>query len=56
MNVNYELDVNADVLRILKKSISSDLRAVQTAVKILLLKNLPDQGTEESEQVIESNE
>lgn len=53
MNVNYELDVNTDVLRILKKAISTDLRAVQTAVKILLLKSLTD---EDPEQSIESNE
>ena len=56
MNLDYKLDVNREVVGILKKSISPDLRAVKTAVKILLLKSMMHEDTEDSETSTDSNE
>ena len=49
MNTEYNLNVDEKIVEILSKSISTDLKAAHTAIKILLLKSLPD---EEPEQLV----
>ena len=48
MNTEYNLDVDERIVEILSKSISTDLKAAHTAIKILLLKSLSSEEQEQS--------
>jgi len=43
MNTEYNLNVDEKIVEILRKSISTDLKAAHTAIKILLLKSLSNE-------------
>lgn len=49
MNTDYDFDVNKEVQTFIEKSLSTDVKAAHTALKILLLKSLPNVDSEDTE-------